>query len=98
MFTATRFMAIIMLCGIGLCSGVSRADTTPSSALAESLPLSAVQVRDSDIGLVILAADSEATARAMLDADPSIAAGTFAYDVHPFSVLYPGTVRSPTAR
>jgi uncharacterized protein YciI len=51
--------------------------------------------RYSDVGLVILAADSEASARAMMDADPSIAAGTFKYEIHPFNVFYPGTVRSP---
>jgi len=53
--------------------------------------------RYSDIGLIILAADSVASARAMIEADPSIAAGTFTYAVHPFSVFYPGDVRSPSA-
>ena len=52
--------------------------------------------RYSDIGLVVLAAESEESARAMIDADPSIAAGTFTYEVHPFSVFYSGTVRSPS--
>jgi len=51
--------------------------------------------RYSDIGLIILAADSEAAARAMIDADPSIAAGTFRYAVSPLSVFYPGSVRPP---
>jgi hypothetical protein len=51
--------------------------------------------RYSDIGLIILAADSVASARAMIDADPSIAAGTFTYSVHPFSVFYSGNVRPP---
>jgi uncharacterized protein YciI len=51
--------------------------------------------RFSDVGLIVLAAESEAQARAMMDADPSIAAGTFRYEVHPFNVFYPGTVRSP---
>ena len=51
--------------------------------------------RYSDVGLIILAAESEASARAMIDADPSMAAGTFAYEIHPFNVFYPGTVRSP---
>jgi uncharacterized protein YciI len=54
--------------------------------------------RYSDIGLIILAADSEASARAMIDADPSIAAGTFTYAIHSFNVFYSGTVRSPSAR
>jgi uncharacterized protein YciI len=52
--------------------------------------------RYSDIGLVILAAESESSARAMMDADPSIAAGTFTYAIHPFNVFYSGTVRSPS--
>lgn len=51
--------------------------------------------RFSDVGLIVLAAESEAQARAMMDADPSIAAGTFRYEVHAFNVFYPGTVRSP---
>jgi uncharacterized protein YciI len=53
--------------------------------------------RYSDIGLIILAADSEASARAMIEADPSIAAGTFTYAVHPFSVFYSGNLRPPLA-
>jgi uncharacterized protein YciI len=48
--------------------------------------------RYSDIGLIILAAESETAARAMIDADPSIAAGTFMYEIHPCNVFYPGTV------
>lgn len=44
--------------------------------------------RYSDIGLIILAAETEASARAMIDADPSMAAGTFKYDIHPFNVFY----------
>jgi uncharacterized protein YciI len=54
-----------------------------------------VGARYSDVGLVILAAESEEAARAMIDADPSIAAGTFTYRIHPFNVFYPGTLRSP---
>jgi uncharacterized protein YciI len=49
--------------------------------------------RYSDIGLIILAAESEESARAMMDADPSMVAGTFRYDIHRFNVFYPGTVR-----
>jgi len=51
--------------------------------------------RYSDVGLLILQAKTEADARAMIDADPSIAAGTFTYQIHPFSVFYPGTLGSP---
>lgn len=53
-----------------------------------------VGARYSDVGLIILEADSEAQARAMMDEDPSFAAGIFRYEVHPFSVFYPGTLES----
>jgi uncharacterized protein YciI len=48
--------------------------------------------RYSDKGLVVLAAPSEAIARAMMDEDPSIQAGVFKYQIHAFSVFYGGTV------
>ncbi len=48
--------------------------------------------RYSDKGLVVLAAENEAAAKSMLDADPSIAAGTFKVTVHPLNVFYPGTL------
>lgn len=48
--------------------------------------------RYADKGLVVLAAANIADARQMMDADPSFAAGTFGYDVHPFNVFYPGNV------
>jgi uncharacterized protein YciI len=48
--------------------------------------------RYSDKGLVVLAAENEVAARAMMDADPSVAAGTFKYAVHPMNVFYAGTV------
>jgi uncharacterized protein YciI len=48
--------------------------------------------RYSDKGLVVLAAPSEAIARAMMDEDPSIRAGVFKYEIHAFSVFYGGTV------
>jgi uncharacterized protein YciI len=48
--------------------------------------------RYADRGLVILAAQSEEEARAMLDADPSIKAEVFKYELHDFSVCYSGTV------
>lgn len=51
-----------------------------------------VGARYSDVGLVILAAESEAHARAMMDEDPSIKADVFKYEVHPFNVFYPGTL------
>jgi uncharacterized protein YciI len=54
--------------------------------------------RYADIGLIILAAESESQARAMMDADPSFAAGTFRYEVHRLNVFYPGTVRTSAAK
>ena len=50
--------------------------------------------RYADVGLIIIAAESEAQARGMMDADPSFAAGTFRYEVHPVNVFYPGTVQN----
>jgi hypothetical protein len=56
--------------------------------------------RYADVGLVVVSAPTEADARKLFEADPSVAAGTFSLDVHRFSVFYPGTVGAPatTAR
>ena len=51
--------------------------------------------RYADVGLVVVTAASEADARKLFEADPSISAGTFALEVHRFSVFYPGTVGTP---
>jgi hypothetical protein len=48
--------------------------------------------RYSDKGLVVLAADSESSARAMIDADASVQNQVFVYELHKFSVFYPGCV------
>lgn len=48
--------------------------------------------RYGEVGLVVLAAADAAAARAMMDADPSMEAGTFRYELHPFSVFYGGTL------
>lgn len=48
--------------------------------------------RYSDVGLIIIAAASEAQVRSMMDEDPSFEAGVFRYEVHPFNVFYPGTL------
>jgi uncharacterized protein YciI len=56
-----------------------------------------IGARYSDKGLVVLAAQDEASARAMMDEDPSIKAGVFKYQIHPFNVFYGGTV-SPRVR
>jgi uncharacterized protein YciI len=53
--------------------------------------------RYADVGLVVVSASNEAEARALFEADPSIAAGTFTLNVHRFSVFYPGTVGTPPA-
>lgn len=54
--------------------------------------------RYADKGLVIVAAASVADVKAQMDQDPSIAAGTFAYEVHPFNVFYGGELKSRTRR
>lgn len=53
--------------------------------------------RYGDKGLVVLSAESEAAARALVEQDPSIKHGTFSYDLYEFSVFYGGTVQ-PVAR
>ena len=54
-----------------------------------------VGARYADVGLVVVSAPTEADARQLFDADPSIGAGTFALEIHRFSVFYPGTVGTP---
>jgi uncharacterized protein YciI len=51
--------------------------------------------RYGEVGLVVLSASSLEDARAMMDADPAIQAGVFAYEAHPLNVFYPGTVEAP---
>lgn len=53
-----------------------------------------VGARYSDKGLVVIAAQDEASARAMMDEDPSIKAEIFKYQIHPFSVFYGGTINT----
>lgn len=48
--------------------------------------------RYSDIGLVIFSAESADGVRAFMERDPSMNAGTFKYEVHPFNAFYPGTI------
>ena len=57
-----------------------------------------VGARYSDKGLVIVAAATLVEARAMMDSDPSVAAGTFAVEVHPFNVFYSGALQSRQRR
>ncbi len=49
--------------------------------------------RYSDKGLVVLSAESESAARAMVEQDPSVKNGTFSYELHEFSVFYGGSVQ-----
>ena len=49
--------------------------------------------RYSDKGLVVLQAASAQDARAMMDEDPSIQNGVFAYQLHDFNVFYGGSVQ-----
>ena len=44
--------------------------------------------RYSDKGLLVLLAESRAEAEAMLDQDPSFAAGTFQYQLHPLNAFH----------
>lgn len=53
--------------------------------------------RYGDKGLVVLSAESQAAARAMVEQDVSVKNGTFSYELHEFSVFYGGAVQ-PVAR
>jgi uncharacterized protein YciI len=53
--------------------------------------------RYGDVGLVVVTAATEADARRLFDADPSVAAGTFTLEVQRFAVFYPGYVGTPPA-
>ena len=50
--------------------------------------------RYSDKGFVVLAAETEAQARALVDVDPSVQNHVFAYALHPFHVFYAGCVQA----
>ena len=54
--------------------------------------------RYSDKGLVILAAQTEEEAKAMMDVDPSIKGDVFKYELHPFGVFYSGSVNQRPRR
>ena len=54
--------------------------------------------RYSDIGLVVVAAETEAQARTMLSEDPSFKAGIFKYEIYPFNVFYSGTLNAQPRR
>ena len=54
--------------------------------------------RMGDLGLLIVRAGSEAEARALFDADPSIAAGTFKVEVNEWRSFAPGCIEAREGR
>ncbi|MDM4768093.1 YciI family protein [Pelomonas sp. SE-A7] len=54
--------------------------------------------RYGEVGLVVLAAENEAAAHEMVRQDPSVKAGTFAYQLNEFSVFYGGTLQPAPRR
>lgn len=57
-----------------------------------------VGARYGDKGLVVLSAESETAARAMVEQDPSVKAGVFAYEMNEFSVFYGGSLQPRPGR
>ncbi len=57
-----------------------------------------VGARYSDKGLVVLTAQDEEEARAMMDEDPSMKAQVFRYQIHPLSVFYGDVLNSRSRR
>ncbi|MBN8481230.1 MAG: hypothetical protein J0L88_06510 [Xanthomonadales bacterium] len=57
-----------------------------------------VGARYSDKGLLVFRATSADEVRAWMAGDPSMQAGTFASEVHPFNVFYPGQLDAPPRR
>lgn len=53
----------------------------------------AMGARYSDIGLIIFSGRSADEIRTLMSQDPSMAAGTFKYEVYPLNVFYPGLVQ-----
>lgn len=51
--------------------------------------------RYGDKGLLVLAAESAAAARALIEQDPSMRAGTFVFELHEFGVFYGGQLQPP---
>jgi hypothetical protein len=57
-----------------------------------------VGARYSDKGLIVIAAADVASVKALMDQDPSFAAGTFVYEVHPMNVFYAGELKARVRR
>ena len=51
--------------------------------------------RFGELGMLLVRAGSEAEARALFDADPSVAAGTFRLEVNEWRTFAPGCVGAP---
>jgi uncharacterized protein YciI len=51
-----------------------------------------IGARYGEVGLVVLEAATIDEARAWIEADPAMRAGTFRFEIHPFGVFYGGTV------
>lgn len=54
--------------------------------------------RYSDKGLLVFAAQTAAEVKALMDQDPSMAAGTFKFEVYDFNVFYSGTLQTRPRR
>jgi uncharacterized protein YciI len=52
-----------------------------------------IGARYGEVGLVVLEAASIDEARAWIEADPAVKAGTFRYTINPFGVFYGGTLQ-----
>ena len=57
-----------------------------------------VGARYSDKGLIVISAADIASVKALMDQDPSFAAGTFVYEVHPMNVFYAGELKARVRR
>lgn len=51
--------------------------------------------RFSDVGLVLIRAADEEEARALIQRDPSVAEGTFKFEIHPWSTFSAGCLEAP---
>ena len=57
-----------------------------------------IGARYSDKGLLVFSSKSAADVSALMAQDPSMAAGTFKYEVFDFNVFYSGAVQAPPRR
>ena len=53
-----------------------------------------VGARYADRGWIVVNAESESAARALIEDDPSVRNGIFVFDVHPLSVFYAGCLQT----